>query len=87
MTKLTVEQINEWMDRGYRRVSNKRGTVARIDRPDWEKVEGMDEAQDLDEVGKEHFYRRAFSQDRVQLDRDTARKFHNSLWAQTGYVK
>ncbi len=89
------EQWAVWMaeakgliDRGYRRISRRRGTLARVDREDWHqallakypKTERFSEADQID------FYRRYVSEDKVTVSRYVSEMIPVSTGDMTGYV-
>lgn len=83
--------------RGYRRVSNKYGRVARIDRPDWVQVLAIRlhrAPADFYVPGEPNptgswcdFYRRTYSEDVLEMDPTLAQKIPSSCHDPVGYVE
>lgn len=95
---MTSEEIKVLINKGYRRVSNKYGHVARIDRPDWVEVLirhlGITTIENekiiRDQIGNgswEDHYRRVCSTDVLILPLEDAKKIPTSGWDKIGYVE
>ena len=88
--------IPRLIEMGYRRVSNKYGTVSRVDRPDWIHflalelnipIEILSDIYNKRSNNYANHYRRVFSKDRVTLDPVLAKQIPSSDWDQVGYVE
>ena len=80
---MTAEELTA---KGYRRVSNKHGIVARVDRADWwEALEkhfqrNMPIRNDAETGRWADYYRRVLSEDRLEVGPDIARHVPQSMW-------
>jgi hypothetical protein len=87
---MSVEtQAAELAFRGYRRVSNKYGIVARIDRSDWREVLNKQLRRDTLEVPGvcwEDHYRRTYSRDTLPLIKEAYRLIPSSCHDYTGFI-
>lgn len=93
MTELTAQEL---ITRGYRRISNKYGTVARIDREDWLAVLAKYLHRSVaelyipqtDEVSPHWcgFYRRVLSKDQINVP-DVARAVPSSDHDPVGFIR
>ena len=94
---LSHDDLPNLIAAGYRRVSSRHGRVARIDRPDWQKVImrmlRLDEA-DFESIRTSHqpgfyedHYRRVFSRDTLELGRELGSRIPPSSWDATGFLE
>ncbi len=94
---LAGEQMRELAARGYRRISNKHGMLARIDRPDWVDVLAVKlrrapadfyvPGEALPAANWADFYRRMCSGDVVFVEpAGLARLVPTSDWDPVGYI-
>lgn len=87
---MTAEELTA---KGYCRVSNKYGIVARVDRKDWwEHLEehfqqNMPIRNDAETGRWADYYRRVLSEDKLEVVPDIARHVPQSNWNATGYVE
>ena len=75
--------------RGYRRVSNKYGTVARIDCANWRRELNNRLRRDTSKnpgICWEDHYRRCYSQDKLDVGRETARLVPTSSHDYIGFI-
>jgi hypothetical protein len=86
---MTAEEL---VARGYRRVSNKYGIVARVDREDWWEALEKHFQQNMPirndaETGKwADYYRRGLSKDTLEVGPDIARFVPTSSWDSVGFI-
>lgn len=72
---------------GYRRISNASRIVARVDRPDWQRVMadlGLHIA--ADELNAADHYRRCYSEDRITLESSVYKRVKGSCADAIGFV-
>ncbi len=88
-----MQTAEELIVRGYRRVSNKYGIVARVDRSDWwealEKYFGRNmPIRTPNEIAHwADYYRRTLSKDTLELGPEKARSIPSSSWDSTGFIE
>lgn len=85
---LWMAEAHGYISRGYRRISRRRGIVARIDREDWHQVLSAKypRCRFQHDAMAEDFYRRVLSQDKVQTRRYVTEMVPPSGNSLTGYV-
>lgn len=71
---------------GYRRVSNRSLTIARIDNPDWQEVLLASNPAILIAGNAEDYYRRKLSEDRIKLNASVFKAIPSSTCDSTGYI-
>lgn len=71
---------------GYRRISNSKGIVARVDSPTWQQTVLEVNPVLLLSDQAEDFYRRNYSQDRLVVDQEVYKKIPGSTHNTTGYL-
>ena len=78
----------ELTSRGYRRISNKYGRIARIDRSDWRKQldHRLRFASESVQACWEDHYRRMYTTDKQDVDPEIARLVPSSCQDYTGFI-
>lgn len=80
------ELCDELMKSGYRRISNKTGTVARIDKANWrELVLTLPPEEAMRHTNAEDCYRKMLSEDTLILGREFGRMVDSSTWTTTSF--
>jgi len=96
MTDEIADKVEQLIASGYRRLSYRLGTVARIDRPDWQQVLATYlgcQVRAIEQIRKarpgelEDYYRRVLSKDCVRLSADEVVRVPTSSFSDTGFVE
>jgi hypothetical protein len=95
MTDEMPENIKRLVESGYRRVSYRHGTIARIDRPDWQQALAAYLGCQLSAIHKirqtrpgelEDYYRRVLSKDCMRLSAAEVVWVPTSSFSDTGFI-
>lgn len=78
----TAEDFKKLIAQGYRRVSNRFGIIARVDRPDWQEYQ-ISKGNPVNA----DWYRRCVSKDTITIGQSRARKIPPSAFDPIGYVQ
>lgn len=72
---------------GYRRISNSSCTVARVDKPDWQKeILAINPAILMGRDGGANYYRRNLSEDKIKLEDSVYKLIPGSDGDDTGFI-